>query len=124
MTVVSHRTNVSVPTTPPTHYYPNQTGDAIPAGGLHWSLAIDSSGYPAGSSADLAVEYEYSGVWQQDVVVTGFTLGSYTDRHGTTTINTIASSIGVNANPYPSNGRIRIDRIDAGTIASITLSVT
>lgn len=123
MTIVSQRTNVAVPTTPPTHYYPNQTGDAIPAGGVSWTLTIDSSGYPNGSSADLAIEYEYNGVWQEDVSVGGFTLGSYTGKLGTTTINTLASSIGVNANPYPSHGRIRIDRIDAGTIASITLSI-
>lgn len=123
MTVVSQRTNVVVPVSPPTHFYPNATGDAIPAGGLSWTLAVDSSGYSPGDTADLAIEYQYSGVWVQDVAVGGFTLGTFTGKSGPTSINTINSSIGINANPYPARGRIRIDRMPAGTVASITLSV-
>lgn len=124
MTVVSQRTNVAVPTTPPTHFYPNSNGDAIPAGGLRWQVTVVSSLYPQGSSADLTVQYQYSGVWQDDASVGGFTLGQYNDKNGNpTNTNTLSSQIGVTANPYPDRGRIRIDRIDSGTLDSVTLEV-
>jgi len=125
MTVVSVRTNVVVPAVPPSIFYPNSTGDAVPAGGTSWKLTVDSALFSAGSTADLTVQYQYAGVWVDDAGVGGFTLGPRTDvKTGlTTTLNNLTSSIGSNANPYPDRGRIRVDSCPAGTISSITLEI-
>lgn len=120
---VFHVTNVVVPAAPPTVFAPNSSGAAVPAGGISWTLLVDSAGYSAGSSADMTVQYQYGGVWTDDVGVTGFTLGTFTGKTGPTTVNSVNSSIGISANPYPSNVRLKIDRIPAGTIASITVNV-
>lgn len=117
-------TNVHVAAAPPTVFLPSSNGAVVPVGGLSWQLAVTSSLYAAGSAADMAIEYEYSGVWRQDVAVGGFTLGPYTDRHGNvTSTNFVNSSIGSNANPYPSNVRLRVDSIPAGTLDSVTLTI-
>jgi hypothetical protein len=114
MTVVSQRTYVDLPGAPPVQYYPDEMGDAIPPGGARWQLLVDSAGYPEGSSADLALEYQYDGMWLQDTIVGGFELGS---------VNWLRSSIGAMAMPYPSHARVRVDRLDAGTLASVTLEI-
>jgi hypothetical protein len=124
VTVVSQRTNVSVPASPPAHFYPNSNGDPIPAGGVRWRVTVDSASYAAGSTADFTVQYQYNGVWQDDLGVSGFTLGSRTDKFGNVvTTNNLGSKIGVTANPYPDRGRIRIDVMPAGTADSITLEI-
>ncbi len=121
---VFHATNVVVPAAPPTFWAPSTAGSAVPSGGLQWQLLIDSAGYAAGSSADLTVEYQYSGVWVSDVSAGGFSLGTISSLHGPTTVNSLASSIGVRANPYPARVRLRVDRIPAGTLASITVNIS
>jgi hypothetical protein len=124
VTVVSQRTNVNVPVSPPVHFYPNSNGDPIPAGGVRWRVTVDSASYAAGSTADFTVQYQYNGVWQDDAGVGGFTLGSRTDKLGNTvTTNTLSSQIGVTATPYPDRGRIQIDSMPAGTVDSITLEI-
>ena len=130
MTTVFNVTNVVVPAAPPTFFAPSSAGVAVPAGATGWSLFVDSTGYSAGSSASMTVQYQYSGVWVNDVGVSGFTMGSYTNGKGVvTSVNSLNSSIGSFDNtghrigPYPDRVRLQIDQITAGTIASITVNV-
>ena len=184
-------TNVALPNAPPTRFVPNANGIAVPTGGATYLLTVISSRYPAGSTADLGVEYEYAGAWQSDVAAGGFGLGpsssggsvtgvanttnptlttrakhflepgqqitisgvlgaagvngtwtvaavpdalSFTittaapgiyDSGGTVTTWTsrLSSSIGTNAVPYPTNVRLRVDAIAAGTLDSVSLDI-
>jgi hypothetical protein len=118
---VSHRINVPVTAAPPSYFVPNATGDPVPSGAASWNIVVDSPAYASGLSADFAIEGLRGGVWVQETITKGFGLGSFIndDTKLATTINT--SVVG----PFPDAPtmmRLRMDRIPAGVLASITIN--
>lgn len=123
-TKVLEANDITIPAAPPTFYVPDANGNRVPNGGATYELVVVSSLYPAGSEGMVAVEFEYDTGWAQDATAT-MGLGPH-PAFGRIPANTASfgTSIGNNANPYPSHVRLRVDSVPAGTLDSVTITIT
>ena len=122
ITDIFQASNVVMAAAPPSYVEPDANGIGVTGSALGYRVTIDSPLYANGSTADVAIELRAPGnVWNQIASVGGLPLGSHVDDGVTTTQSILEFTI-TNGVSNHNAVRLRVDRIPAGTISTVTFS--
>ena len=125
LTQILSAQNVAIAAAPPSEFLPDSNGIVLTStAALGYQVETNSPGYSSGSSADLFVEVRLKAgnVWKQVGGAGGYTLGQYidSDSHLSVTTNHFSFTAQAGLRGH-TRARVRVDRVPAGTIATVTV---